>query len=114
MKTIYHRNAAWWGDSTVIVIDGGNALVKVSRDKRLPPDCAYISDLMVLNSERDKRLGNRLLKLAEEEAVYMGANHAMLDCDSTGFIPEWYKRHRYKVYKKEDNRLFLIKNLQYL
>ena len=111
MKTIYHRNSAWWGDSTIIVIEGGKGIAKVSHDTRLPSNKAYISDIMVLESSRNKGLGNLLLFLAEEECKKMGAKYAVLDVEKDSFASDWYTKKGYRTFGEDTNLYYMEKAL---
>ena len=87
---VLHRNKWWWGECFTLILDGGDALVNVSIDKREPTK-AIIHDLIVLPERRKNGLGNCLLKSALKIAKKQGCEFAELTCNEQ-WIEEWYKR----------------------
>lgn len=93
---VKHRNKWPFGDSTVIVIDGGYGIVKVTHETDWPDECTIIG-ISVHESKRRQGLGNKLLEEAEKEAKeYYKTNRTCLYTDSNEFTTDWYRRHGYK------------------
>ena len=56
----------------------------------------YVDILWVHENHRQKGIGSRLLRAAEEEAVRRGCHHVHLDTMSWQ-APDFYKKHGYEV-----------------
>ena len=56
----------------------------------------YVDILWVHENHRNKGIGSRLLREAEQEAVRRGCHHVHLDTMSWQ-APEFYKKHGYEV-----------------
>ena len=100
-KIIKHRNKWPFGESTIIVLENGYALVKVSYETEYPDECTIIG-LTVHESRRKEGLGNKLLEEAEKEAKeYYNINKICLYTDCNSFTTDWYKRHGYHLDKDQ-------------
>ena len=105
MEVVKHRNKWPFGNSTIIVLDNGYGIVKVSYETAYPDECTIIG-LTVHESKRQQGLGNKLLQEAEKEAKeYYKINKVCLYTDKTNFTYDWYKRHGYN---EEKDRFELI------
>ena len=95
MNKIVHRNPAFWGRTSTIIIADGYGFVMVSQLNDNKP-VAVIHDLIVHKDRRGEGLGRELLEDAEEEAREMGALAIRLSCDKGSWLEEWYKRHGFE------------------
>ena len=97
MDIIKHRNNWPFGDSTIIVLDNGYGVVKVTHENDSIDECTIIG-LSVHKDKRGQGLGNRLLTEAENEAKeHYGVKTICLYCDiENDFVFSWYTRHGYK------------------
>ena len=112
MQVYIHKNVWTWGQTHTIVYLGGVGLVNISieDDNR---DVATIHGLSVLPEARGKGNGTKLLKLAEKEALEMGASRICLATEPDSWIESWYKRLGYEFDSyNEDNLILLIKILK--
>lgn len=91
MKVVIHETPSW-GETNIVVLDGGYGIVMVSKMSG-SPDVAVVHDLVVHESRRKKGLGNRLLKEATDTALGMGAKVVRLSVEMRGWQADWYRRH---------------------
>ena len=60
----FHINSWWWGKSIDIIKDDGTAIVCVKYDKNTFPKTGYICALSVLETERKKGIGDKMMRYA--------------------------------------------------
>ena len=92
MNKVIHRNDAFYGKTSTIILADGYACVMVSVMDETP-EVAVIHDLIVHSTRRGEGLGRALLESAEEEAKEMGAEIAALSAKPGSWLEEWYTRH---------------------
>ena len=59
-KIVEHFNKWWWGSTFTLIADQGHGIVEVQLDDNYP-SIAFVKGLSVLESERRKGLGKKLL-----------------------------------------------------
>jgi ribosomal protein S18 acetylase RimI-like enzyme len=94
MDFIKHKNAWYWGKSTIIVANNGYGVVTVQFQDN--EDYANLIGLSVHESARKNGLGNELLIEAEKETLLNDKKILRLYCEPKSWMFEWYKRHGYK------------------
>ena len=109
---IIHKNTWTWGQTHTIVFKCGVGLVSVSIYNE-EPDVAWIHGVSVIEDYRRQGIGTRILQLAEEEAVKMGAHTVKLSTLRESFMEDWYKKSGYEVIGEEDDVMdILLKKLR--
>lgn len=99
---IKHINTWCWGKSIYIIVNGGEGIVTISFTNE-DPENATITGLSVIPEARNKGLGNKLIELAEAEAmVDERVKNITIDADENEFTFNWYKRLGYK----QNNRVW--------
>lgn len=97
--TIRHDNYWYWGRSITLIINDCSGIVTISFDNDNKNVC-HIHGLSVLPGRRNKGIGNYLLNVAEQFAIYNNCNEILIDADKRDkWIKDWYKRRGYKVYR---------------
>lgn len=81
----------------------GGVLFLTSKDKKYSasiywyddeePGVLYLSNIIVIESERMKGLGNNLLLSLQEICKTIGGKQIMLSCNNKKFVYNWYKRN---------------------
>ena len=108
----YHINAWWWGESVDIVKDDGTAIICVKFDKKTFPKAGYICDLSVIEPERKKGLGEKMMKYALMSCVDHRMTFARLHVDAKNiWLREWYERLGFKELSRDENEIEMIKEL---
>ena len=97
MKIITHENLWWWGKSYYIITDDAKAMVGLSINEDHPKD-GYVHSLIVLESERQKGLGNQLLQKVESIARELNLDQIYLQARKGTFVVDWYRRHGFEIY----------------
>lgn len=72
----------------------------------------YLSNVYVDPIARGTNLGNRILKLADQEAKKYGADTIFLNVLKDSWVRNWYERHGFSYYddNEEDERyIWMIK-----
>ena len=111
MRTYIHKNVWTWGQTHTIVYLGGVGLVNISIEND-DPTVAIIHGISILPKYREKGNGTKLLELAEEEAMKMGARRTSLATVPDSWMESWYKRMGYEFDSyDEDNLIILVKIL---
>ena len=109
---VIHKNNWCWGKTHTIVIRGGHGLVNISIENDRPY-IALIHGVSVTEDYRKSGVGHTLLKLAETEAVEMGAQYVSLATEPGSWMESWYKRLGYEFNTYDENNLIiLVKNLE--
>lgn len=97
MAYIIHENLWWWGKSYYIITDDAKAMVGLSINEDHPKD-GYVHSLIVLESERQKGLGNQLLQKVESIARELNLDQIYLQARKGTFVVDWYRRHGFEIY----------------
>lgn len=97
MIYIIHENLWWWGKSYYIITNDGKAMVGLSINEDHPKD-GYVHSLIVLESERQKGLGNQLLQKVESIARELDLDQIYLQARKGTFVVDWYRRHGFEIY----------------
>ena len=96
MRKVVIRESPAWGESAIVVLDGGHGVAIVSRMKG-SPEVAVIHDLVVHEGKRGHGLGNTLLREATDEARAMGAEVVRVSVEADGWQVDWYRRHGFML-----------------
>lgn len=108
----FHVNQWFWGRSVDIVKDDGTAIVCVKFDNKTFPKAGYICDLSVLETERRKGLGTKLMRYALMSCKDNGMTFARLHVGIKNvWLKEWYERLGFKELSRDENEIELIKEL---
>lgn len=108
----YHTNQWYWGKSVDIVKDDGTAIVCVKFDKNTFPKTGYICNLSVLETERKKGLGDKMMRYALMSCADNRMTFARLHVDAKNiWLREWYERLGFKELSRYENEIELIKEL---
>lgn len=108
----FHINRWFWGESVDIVKDDGTAIVCVKFDNKTFPKAGYICDLSVLETERRKGLGTKLMRYALMSCKDNGMTFARLHVGIKNvWLKEWYERLGFKELSRDENEIELIKEL---
>lgn len=97
MAYIIHENLWWWGKGYYIITDDAKAMVGLSINEDHPKD-GYVHSLIVLESERQKGLGNQLLQKVESIARELDLDQIYLQARKGTFVVDWYRRHGFEIY----------------
>ena len=109
---IKHYCSWWWGKSVDIVKDDGTAIVCVKFDDKSFPKTGYICDLSVVESSRNKCVGNDMMQLAIAECRTQNMNFARLHVDTKNiWLREWYERLGFKELSRDENEIEMVKEL---
>ena len=108
----FHINRWWWGESVDIVKDDGTATICVKFDEKTFPKAGCICDLSVLESERKKGLGDKMMKYALMSCTDHRMTFARLYVDAKNiWLREWYERLGFKELSRDENEIEMIKEL---
>ena len=72
----------------------------------------YLSNVYVDPIARGKNLGNKILKLADQDAKKYGANTIFLNVLKDSWVRNWYERHGFSYYddnEEDDRDIWMIK-----
>ena len=109
---IKHVCSWWWGHSVDIVKDDGTAIVCVKFDEKSFPKAGYICDLSVLESERKKGIGNKMMKYALFCCEDHNMTFARLHVDAKNiWLREWYERLGFKELSRDENEIEMVREL---
>jgi len=107
-----HTNTWWWGKSIDIVKDDGTAIVCVKFDKKYFPRTGSIYGLSVLEPERRKGLGEKMIKYALMCCAGHYMKFARLYVDAKNiWLREWYERLGFKELSRDENEIEMVKEL---
>lgn len=96
-EVIIHENLWWWGKSFTIIVNGGKGSV-VLRIENERPDAGGICSLIVLEEERQKGMGTKLMKMVEELAKKQGCEQVYLGAAKGTFLIPWYRKLGFDIY----------------
>lgn len=96
-EVIIHENLWWWGKSFTIIVNGGKGSV-VLRIENERPDAGGICSLIVLEEERQKGMGTKLMKMVEELAKKQRCEQIYLCAAKGTFLIPWYRKLGFKIY----------------
>lgn len=96
-EVIIHKNLWWWGKSFTIIVNGGKGSV-VLRIENERPDAGGICSLIVLEEERQKGMGTKLMKMVEELAKKKGCEQIYLGAAKGTFLIPWYRKLGFEIY----------------
>jgi N-acetylglutamate synthase-like GNAT family acetyltransferase len=96
-EVIIHENLWWWGKSFTIIVNGGKGSV-VLRIENERPDAGSICSLIVLEEERQKGMGTKLMKMVEELAKKQGCEQVYLGAAKGTFLIPWYRKLGFEIY----------------
>ena len=96
-EVIIHENLWWWGKSFTIIVNGGKGSV-VLRIENERPDAGDICSLIVLEEERQKGMGTKLMKMVEELAKKQGCEQVYLGAAKGTFLIPWYRKLGFEIY----------------
>ena len=97
MAYIIHENLWWWGKSYYIITNDGKAMVGLSINDE-HPEAGYVHSLIVLESERQKGIGTKMLEKAESIARNLNLEQIYLQARKGTFVVDWYRRHGFEIY----------------
>lgn len=97
MTYIIHENLWWWGKSYYIITNDGKAMVGLSINDE-HPEAGYVHSLIVLESERQKGIGTKMLEKAESIAMDLNLEQIYLQARKGTFVVDWYRRHGFEIY----------------
>ena len=108
----YHKNRWFWGESVDIVRCNGTAIVSVKFDEKTFPKTGCICGLSVLESERKKGLGQKMMRYALVccEAEEMTFARLYVDAKNI-WLKEWYERLGFKELSRDENEIEMVKEL---
>lgn len=92
---ILYNEATGWGRKSIVVLDGGRAIVMASV-LDADPKVAIVHDLVVHPSARREGRGRRLLKYARFASADMGADAMRVLVEPGTWQADWYKRMGFK------------------
>ena len=87
-----YNETAWFGRTSIVVLDGGRALVMVSVLDS-DPSVAIVHDLVVHPSARREGRGRRLLKYARFASADLGAEVMRVMAEPGSWQADWYRRN---------------------
>ena len=96
-EVIIHENLWWWGKSFTIIVNGGKGSV-VLRIENERSDAGAICSLIVLEEERQKGMGTKLMKMVEELAKKQGCEQIYLCAAKGTFLIPWYRKLGFEIY----------------
>ena len=96
-EVIIHENLWWWGKSFTIIVNGGKGSVVLRIDNERP-DAGGICSLIVLEDERQKGIGTKLMKMVEELAKKQGCEQIYLCAAKGTFLIPWYRKLGFEIY----------------
>lgn len=96
-EVIIHENLWWWGKSFTIIVNGGkgSVVLRIENDR---PDAGGICSLIVLEEERQKGMGTKLMKMVEELAKKQGCEQVYLGAAKGTFLIPWYRKLGFEIY----------------
>lgn len=89
MAKIVHENNWHWGREYAIIIDGGIGFCRVAIENEMPT-VAYLLTVSIVEPERRKGNGTKLVEYAKKQAKRAGAKTLYLWCVPE--LVEWYGR----------------------
>jgi N-acetylglutamate synthase-like GNAT family acetyltransferase len=89
MSKIVHENHWRWGREYTIIIDGGIGFCRVAIEDDAP-QTAFLMTVSIVEPERRKGNGTKLVECAKKQAKRAGAKGMFLWCAPE--LVEWYKR----------------------
>lgn len=108
----WHTNYWYWGKSVDIIHKDCTAMVCVKFDEKSFPKCGYICNLSVLETERKKGLGTKMMQYALTSCKDNNMNFARLHVDAKNiWLQEWYERLGFKELSRDENEVEMIKEL---
>ena len=108
----FHTNNWWWGESVDIVKDDGTAIVCVKFDEKSFPTQGYICNLSVLETERGKGVGEKMIKYALMCCQDHNMTFASLRVDKNNiWLKGWYERLGFKELSRDENEIEMVKEL---
>ena len=111
-KVIVHSNSWYWGTSVDIVKTDGTAIVCVKFDEKTFPKTGYICDLSVLETERRKGLGQKMIRYALMCCEDHGMTFSRLHVDAKNiWLKEWYERLGFKELSRDENEIEMVLEL---
>ena len=75
------------------------------------PSTVYLANVFVEESQRGKGFGNIILNSADEIAKRVNASSICLRAEIGSFAHQWYKRHGYTDFEKENKFMWMEKKI---
>lgn len=108
----FHINRWFWGESVDIVRCDGTAIVCVKFDEKSFPKTGYICDLSVLETERKKGIGDKMMRYALMSCSDNRMTFARLHVDANNiWLREWYERLGFKELSRDENEIEMVREL---
>ena len=102
-------NNPLWGESLWLIHKEGKGIIRCSYEYNEYPDSMCISDLVVIESERNKGIGTELIKLAEQIAKNSGFEEIHLAANRYAWTDNWYRRMGYTAFYEDDTMRYFNK-----